>query len=230
MILIQKCLTIIFFVAFFSAISVCIAEETLDYPIYLQGGKGILSDGENGTMVLKISEIVPYYQIRVLDRSYLMPIQDISGFALPLNAALVISNNDGEIVSLVKISNWSTDKDNAEINLVIKPLEFYEGTVLDIFNTEKQEISPEIIKNSMMVSIYGEIQEQIPENEIPMCPSFPRPMNSNEYNNMNIYCQKICGESCPSCQSECQKKCSCWPAFGNSYEQFKKTLPPCCKT
>ena len=90
-------------------VGLCTAAENTDYITYFQGGVSSLAAGTNGTMVLTIADVVPFYDMDVADRTILMPLATDSAYQLPLNAALVLNGADGETMFLVKIKTWSFD-------------------------------------------------------------------------------------------------------------------------
>jgi len=179
-------------------------------------------------MILAISDMVPYYHIQTKERNYLMPITGISGFSLPINAALVLHDNEGETIFMVKIVKMSTEEGNGEVVLWMQPLDFYEGALLNTVTGAKKEFNPEFLKDSIMIGIYGEIPDRVPENRGER-EWVPEPLTGNDYSFMDSSCRKICSESCPSCYDECYQGCTRWPRFNYSYEGYRRSLPSCCK-
>ena len=100
----------------------CTAEETTDYISYVQGGVSSLAEGTNGTMVLTIADVIPYYDLQVSNRTILTPLTNNSAYQLPLNAVLVLNEADGETTYLVKIKTWSFDGDNKSLALDVLSL------------------------------------------------------------------------------------------------------------
>jgi len=143
----------------------CTAEENTDFITYFQGGVSSLAEGTNGTMVLTIADVIPYYDMEVANRTILMPLTTDSAYQLPLNAALALNGADGEAVYLVKIKTWSFDSEKKALSLDVEPVEFYEGSVLKKFTTVKQELSVEKVGKELSTGLYLEVIEQPPANE-----------------------------------------------------------------
>jgi hypothetical protein len=153
----------------------CTAEENTDYITYVQGGVSSLAEGTNGTMVLTIADVIPYYNLEVVNRNFLMPLTTDSIYQLPLNAALVLNGADGEAVYLVKIKTWSFDSDKTVLALDVEPVEFYEGAVLKKFTDVKQDLSADKVGKELSTGLYLEFIEQPPSNDddcIKYCRSF----------------------------------------------------------
>jgi len=142
----------------------CIADENPGYEVYLQGGAGALSKGVNGTMILTLSDMVPYQYITFMSRNVLMPLSNESFFELPLNAAFVLNGEEGKAVYLVKISSWNYDPDTNVLSLGFNPLEFYEGGRLQEFVDMKQELSADKGGEALSSGLYLEIIRDTPEN------------------------------------------------------------------
>jgi len=159
-----------------SIIGTGIADDNTRYVAYLQGGAGALSEGANGTMVLTIADMVPYYSVPVMNRNILMPLSQDTLPELPIDAALVQNGAEGETVYLIKISSWNYAPDTNELSLAIAPVEFYEGGLLQEFADIKGELSAENVEEALSIGLYLESLEFTPENAPAACdPNFWRP-------------------------------------------------------
>jgi len=145
-------------------IGACSAEENTGYLMYLQGGSSMLSLGTNDTFTLTINDVIPYYEIQVVDRTLLMPMEETSLYELPLNAALVLNKADGESVYLVKTESWLFDEGKTTLTFEIKPIEFYEGKGLKKFTAIQQNLSADMVGNELSTGMYFEIEGDIPSN------------------------------------------------------------------
>jgi len=144
----------------------CTAEENTDYITYVQGGVSSLAAGTNGTMVLTIADVIPYYGMEVVNRTILMPLTTDSAYQLPLNAALALNGVDGEAVYLVKIKTWSFDSEKKALSLDVEPVEFYEGSVLKKFTDVKQDLSADKVGKELSTGLYLEVIGQTPANNM----------------------------------------------------------------
>lgn len=146
-------------------VGLCAAEENTDYIMYFQGGVSSLAEGTNGTMVLTIADIIPYYDRQVVNRTTLMPMVNGSVSQLPLNAALVLNGADGETVYLININKWSFDSNKKVLTLDVVPIEFYEGTVLKKFTDGKQDLSADKVGKELSSGLYLERTLKAPSND-----------------------------------------------------------------
>lgn len=131
---------------------------------YIQGSHYVMSDGTDGVSDLALSGIVPYFNLAIGDTNQLVPIKNLSTIRMPVNAALLFSDNGSETVALVSISNLTFSDSPDTVVLQVKPLEFYEGTALERF---KSRMSDEILKTGEktgIIGLYLEIIDTAPEN------------------------------------------------------------------
>lgn len=162
--LLQKLGLTLTFLIICLGIGVCCAEENPGSLMYLQGGSSTLSVGSNETMTLTISDVIPYYDINVENRSYLMPMEEKSLYLLPLTTALVLNGPDGELVYFVTIESWSFDTEKTNLTLEIKPLEYYEGKELKRFTPTKQDLSVEAVGKEQSTGVYIDVVAITPSN------------------------------------------------------------------
>jgi len=144
---------------------ICSAADKDGYVVYVQGGTGTLTYDTDGTETLQISDLVPFYSTFSEGKSNLIPVPLLTGFSLPLHAAIVITGPEGDSTSLIRIVNWSLSDNMTSIDLEWKPVEFYDGTLLVPFDTEKKEITQEILDGSIMTGLYLEISGETPSND-----------------------------------------------------------------
>ena len=123
-----------------SLAGVTMATESPGYTLYIQGGESSITNGTDGMMLITVKDVVPYFHITDGNRSLLLPIEGLTNITYPLNTAAVFSGADGDYISLVEVSNLSLSEENKSLILQVKPLEFYEGTVLKSFANEKNEL------------------------------------------------------------------------------------------
>ncbi|PWR69869.1 hypothetical protein ACKUB1_02925 [Methanospirillum stamsii] len=142
----------------------CTAEGNIDFITYVQGGVSSLTEGTNGTKVLAIADVIPYYALEVANRTIMLPLTNDFAFQLPLNAALVLNGADGEGIYLVTIITWSFDTDKKTLTFDVDPLEFYEGAVLKKFSDEKQRLSADKVGEELSTGVYIEVIGKAPVN------------------------------------------------------------------
>ena len=157
------------------------AEEAPASLAYIQGGVSSVTEDQNGTMLLTIPDLVPYYHLSLMEKSLLMPVEALALQFVPVNAALVFNSPKGDSVSLVEISNISVaDMDNT-LKLQVKNLESYDGKALSGF-TNSDSTLKEQTTNSTGTGIYLEIFGSAPENFFSnMTPSPDKRVPSFEY-------------------------------------------------
>ena len=143
---------------FFSG--VCMADEAPSSVVYVQGGESTLTNGSDGMYVLTVQDVVPYIHVADGVRSHLEPVQLLPVFTYPINAALVLSDADGESVSLLKISNVTTLKDKKELTLKVSPLQYYEGQMLQSFAKESKGIDTFRDSKPNQTAIYFEMNQK----------------------------------------------------------------------
>lgn len=143
---------------------ICIADEVPGSVMYIQGKESSITEGSDGEMMVTVQDIVPYFHISVGDKNYLEPVSELSGIMYPLNAAIVFSGADDESVSLVEISNLSVSDENKSLMLLVKPLLFYEGSVLKTFEGEKSGLDTSAVGNCSQTGVYIEVLGSAAEN------------------------------------------------------------------
>lgn len=159
-----KGIGIIFCIALFSLISVCSADESSGYKILLEGGESILSENEDGSMILTILNTIPYGVI-LDDPEYITLVEMV----LPesnttMNAGVVFSNPDGDNTSLVQVSQPDYSADAKNLTFVIHPLEFNEGSILADMKERSESLNPDIVRNAHLTRIYLEKGLSVSEN------------------------------------------------------------------
>lgn len=87
-------------------------------------------EDQDGSLVLTVHDIIPYFYLASEKKSVLIPIEGLSGFSYPLNAAVVFSCSDAESGAFVVISHLSPSDENTILTAHVTPNEFYGGQVL----------------------------------------------------------------------------------------------------
>ena len=78
-----------------------------------------------------------------------------------------MNGENNQSISIVTLSNPVYSKNNNELTLEVKPLEFYDGTILKNFADEKQDLTSETTGNITLTRVYLEINQKTPENCFP---------------------------------------------------------------
>ena len=135
------------------------AAESPSYEAYIQGGESSIVNGTDGIMVVTVKELVPYFNIANGKKSLLLPVERLTNITYPVNAAIVFSGADNESTFRVEVSNLSLSERNKALIVQVKPLEFYEGSVLNNFTIEKKELSAGSVGSINGIGFYLEINE-----------------------------------------------------------------------
>lgn len=144
---------------------ICMADEVPGSLMYIQGGESSITEGFDGEKLITVQDIIPYLQLSVGNKNYLELVSKLSGITYPLNAAIVVSGCDKESVSLVEIFNLSLSDENKSLLLQVKPLEFYEGSVLKTFEGETSGLDTIDVGNCSQTGVYIEVLGSAAENE-----------------------------------------------------------------
>ena len=159
-----KGIGIIFCIALFSLISVCSADESSGYKILLEGGESILSENEDGSMILTILNTIPYGVI-LDDPEYITLVEMVlPELNTTMNAGVVFSNPDGDNTSLVQVSHPDYSADTMNLTFVIHPLEFYEGSILADLKEQSESLNPDIVRKVHVTRLFIERGFSAPEN------------------------------------------------------------------
>lgn len=155
---------IIICIGLFSLIPVCSADESQGYKILLEGGESVLTENEDGSMILTIQNIIPY-GIVFDDPEYITLLETL----LPdnnttMNAGVIFSTSDGDNISLVQVSNPDYSADTMNLTFVINPLEFYEGSILADLKERSESLNPDIVRKVHLTRIFIERGFSAPEN------------------------------------------------------------------
>lgn len=127
------------------------AEEAPSSIVYVEGGESFIAEEADGQYVITIQDIIPFVHIKTGERSSLMPVELLTTMTKPLHVALVYSGAENESTSMVEVSNLSLSDGNAVLTIVVKPLEFYDGEMLNFFESEKSAV------NTITTGQYGKI-------------------------------------------------------------------------
>ena len=140
------------------------ADEVPSYLGYVQGGESTITDGTNGTSVITVNDLIPYFHLADGNKSSLIPVERLTNMTNPMNAAMVFSGAENETTFMVEVSNLSLSDGNKVLTLHVKPLEFHEGELLKSFTSKKNELNTIKTGKSGNVGIYIEITSVIPSN------------------------------------------------------------------
>jgi hypothetical protein len=186
----MKSICIIICFGLFSFISVCSADASPGYKILLEGGESILTENEDGSMIMTIQNIIPYGVI-LDDPEYITLLEMV----LPdtnttMNAGVIFNNPDGDNTSLVQVSHLDYSADTKNLTFVIHPLEFYEGSILADLKEQSESLNPDIASKAQVTRIFLERGFSVPEND----DTFDRCMNNCERPGKPpwIICELIC--------------------------------------
>lgn len=116
------------------------ADETPSYLVYIQGGEASITDGTDGMMELTVRDVVSHFHLSEKEYGILIPVETLTSFAYPLNAAVFFSDTLEESTSMAEISNLTLSEENKVLTLQVKPLEFYDGERLSALNREKEDL------------------------------------------------------------------------------------------
>jgi len=111
----------------------------LTYPQKVGNSHSILQE-TGGMMVITIQDLIPYLYVSDNEKSVLSPVEDLFGYATPLNAALVFSGPDGNSVSFIEVSNLSLSEGGRSLTLEVTPLLQYTGDILKSLESENDEM------------------------------------------------------------------------------------------
>ena len=153
---------------YISLAGVCLAESPPSSIIYVQGGGSTITDGLNGTNVVIIKDIVPYYHLKTGNISYLMPIQNLSYYSYPSQAAMILSGDGVEHITMVTVGNLSLSDENTTLTLQADPLNYYEGLGLKTYASESEDLIKEKGIEVQGTGLYIEIIGNTLENEYVM--------------------------------------------------------------
>jgi len=174
---------------------ICIADEVPGSIMYIQGGESSITAGLDGEQLITVQDVIPYFHISVGNKNYLEPVSELSGITYPLNAALVFSGGDSESVSLVEIFNLSLSDEGRSLLLQVKPLEFYEGSVLKTFEGGNSGLDTIAVGNSSQTGVYIEVLGSAAENadECGSCQGGVRECCSPLVGNVIVCAKQPCG-------------------------------------
>ncbi|NLW75953.1 MAG: hypothetical protein GXY18_05945 [Methanomicrobiales archaeon] len=163
-------------IGLFSLISVCSADEFSGYKILLEGGESVLTENEDGSMILTIQNTIPYGVI-LDDPEYITLLETVfPDNNTIMNAGMIFSTPEGSNISLVQVSNPDYSADTRNLTFFIHPLEFYEGSILADLKDQSENMNPEIVRKAQVTRIFLEKGVSVPEND----DKFDRCMNNCE--------------------------------------------------
>jgi hypothetical protein len=152
-------------IVIFSLISICSADESSGHKILVEGGESILTENEDGSMILTILDIIPYGVI-FDDPEYITLLESVlPDNNVTMNAGVIFSSPDGNNVSLVQVSNPDYSADTRNLTFFIHPLEFYEGSILADLKDQSENMNSEIARKAHATRIFLEKGLSVSENE-----------------------------------------------------------------
>ncbi len=144
---------------------VCPADSPPVSIIYVQGGESIITAEPNGTSMITIHDVIPYYCLQVDNMSNLIPIQNLVSYSGPMEAALVFTDEENERISMGSIDQVTLSDDNRVLILQVKPLEFYEGSGLKTFSDDREDLLNQTGEKVLSSGLYLEVQEPPSNNQ-----------------------------------------------------------------
>lgn len=172
----------------------CVAEEVPGLVAYVQGGNASIKEDPDGSLVLTVHDIIPYFYLKSEKNSYLIPLDGLSGFSYPLNAAVLFSGSDADSGAFVIISNLSLSDENTLLTAHVSPNEFYEGEALKTRIDNQGSLNLTRVQNYPESSIYL---------EIPLIPSINTQSMNDDWGLCIVNCY-LNGGAAP-CNVLCQK-------------------------
>ncbi len=142
----------------------CVADTAPSITAYVQGGESSITDGINGTYVITVKDVTPYFHISQGEKSSLIPVRSLRNPTYPMSAALVLSNTDNETNTLVQVVNVSLSDGNKILSLQVNPLEYYEGERFKSFNSNSKGLETLVNSQFTKAAIYFEIEGAPPVN------------------------------------------------------------------
>jgi hypothetical protein len=151
----------------FLMIGVCMADETPSYLGYVQGGGSSITDGANGTYMITVNDVNPYFHLADGNKSTLIPVKQLTNMTYPMNAAMVFSGTDNETTFMADISNISLSDGNKVLKLQAHPISFYDGMTLRDFANVAIPLDQNYLNKPGSISFYLEIKRSSPTNDVP---------------------------------------------------------------
>ena len=147
-----------------SLVGISLADESPSYIAYVQGGQSSITNSTNGSFVLTVKDLIPYFHLSYGKTGRLIPVEQLINLTYPMNAALVFSGADNETIFMVEVVKVVPDANNV-LTIQVKPLQYYEGEHLTSFNGKREGF--EALKDSQYsrFAIYGEIVGIVPTND-----------------------------------------------------------------
>lgn len=143
----------------------CLADSSPVSIIYVQGGESIITVEPDGTGVITIQDVIPYFNLLIENMSNLVPIQYLTIYSGPMQAAVVFTDEESEHTSMVRVQNVSLSDDTGVLTLQVKPLEFYEGSELKSFSGNHEDLVNQTGEKVLSTGLYLEVQESPSDNK-----------------------------------------------------------------
>lgn len=144
-------------------IGFCVADDGPSYQVFIQGGESSIASGSNGAHIITVKDIVPYFYISDGEKDWLTPVDRLNNLTYPINAALVLSNENKRTI-MVRIANLSLSDEDKILTLQVNPLSYYEGKYLQRFYDQRLELETLGESNHSRAAIYLEMKQNRPLN------------------------------------------------------------------
>ena len=165
-----------------SLAGVCVADEAPSYLGYIQGGESSITNGSDGVTAIAVKDIVPYFNLADGEKNSLISVEFLTNLTYPMSAALILSDADNETIFMVQVVNMSMLDENNGIVFEVKPLLYYEGKHLKVFNEKRKALNSLFETQHARFAMYLEIDEKVPTNlECPEGWSIFRPFKGRSY-------------------------------------------------
>lgn len=137
--------------------------------ITIQGGESTIMNGSDGKMEISVQDIIPEINITNGNMSYSTPVEELTNISCPAHAAVIFSDDQNEVTSLITISNLSLSSTNTILTLFASPLQYYDGEGLKSFTDTQTDLS-KIDRDYNITRLYIETSVELAENS-EQCPS-----------------------------------------------------------
>lgn len=146
------------------------ADETSTTLAYVQGENVSIMQGTNGHMEIVVENTISYLNWGSGVNAILLPIHLLEEFPRPFYAALSFLANKPLGQMIVEVDDLSLDETTQKLSLTVKPVEYYEGTLLKSFTRENTTDTPGQLDRVIITSIFLEIPQITPDNANPIMP------------------------------------------------------------
>jgi hypothetical protein len=149
------------------------ADDSLPFPVYMQGNQSTLVELSNGTYSLETNGVIPYVSISGTDITqiyFLDIITVLQKVVPPFQAEIALFKNNQWTRSLVSIHTITYDPVNHTLEAELVPVEYYEGSMFTNITQDIVGIKPGTYQKS---GILCEVRTSSPQNGKYMCGDQP---------------------------------------------------------